>query len=308
MARRKKQTQNPIISLIIVIILLVGYTIAEPNTKDESYSNKETESSKSIKVNNIVTTDLQIHFLDVGQADSILITNNNHSMLIDAGNNEDGKKIVTYLENLGITSLDYVVGTHPHEDHIGGLDDVINNLSVKEIYLPEATTTTKTFEDVLDAIANKDLSLTVPTIGETFKLGEAEFEVIYTGTGTKDLNEASIILKMIFGNHTYLFTGDTIEEVEQTILSENINIDVLKVAHHGSKYSSCQEFLDIATPDYAIISAGEGNSYGHPEEETLNRLKQFTNKIYVTKDLGTIILSSNGSTIEIETKQTDTNG
>ena len=308
MARRKKQTQNPIISLIIVIILLVGYTIVEPNTKDESYSNKETESSKSIKVNNIVTTDLQIHFLDVGQADSILITNNNHSMLIDAGNNEDGKKIVTYLENLGITSLDYVVGTHPHEDHIGGLDDVINNLSVKEIYLPEATTTTKTFEDVLDAIANKDLSLTVPTIGETFKLGEAEFEVIYTGTGTKDLNEASIILKMIFGNHTYLFTGDTIEEVEKTILSENINIDVLKVAHHGSKYSSCQEFLRVATPDYAIISAGEGNSYGHPEEETLNRLKQFTNKIYVTKDLGTIILTSNGSTIEIETKQTDTNG
>ena len=308
MARRKKQTQNPIISLIIVIILLFGYTIIEPDTKDESYSNKETESSKSIKVNNIVTTDLQIHFLDVGQADSILITNNNHSMLIDAGNNEDGKKIVTYLENLGITSLDYVLGTHPHEDHIGGLDDVINNLSVKEIYLPEATTTTKTFEDVLDAIANKDLSLTVPTIGETFKLGEAEFEVIYTGTGTKDLNEASIILKMIFGNHTYLFTGDTIEEVEKTILSENINVDVLKVAHHGSKYSSCQEFLDVATPDYAIISAGEGNSYGHPEEETLNRLKQFTNKIYVTKDLGTIILTSNGSTIEIETKQTDTNG
>lgn len=308
MTRRKKQQQNPIISLIIVVILLFGYSIVEPNNKDETYSTKEDENSKSIKVNNIVTTDLQIYFLDVGQADSILITNNNHSMLIDAGNNEDGPKIVAYLESLGIDSLDYVVGTHPHEDHIGGLDDIIKNLSVKEIYLPEATTTTKTFEDVLDAIADKDLTLTVPTIGETFKLGEAEIEVIYTGTGTTNLNEASIILKMIFGNHTYLFTGDTTEEVEKTILSENINIDVLKVAHHGSKYSSCQEFLEIATPDYAIISAGEGNSYGHPEEETLNRLKQFTNKIYVTKDLGTIILSSDGNTIEIETRKTDTNG
>ncbi len=290
--------QKKFLTFILAIIFVIGYYIIE-EPKEESYSNKNT---------NTVTTDLQIHYIDVGQADSILITNNNHSMLIDAGNNEDGEKLVDYLTNLGVTNLDYVVGTHPHEDHIGGLDDIINNLSVKEVYLPEAMTTTKTFEDVLDAIANKSLSITIPTIGETFKLGEAEFEVIYTGTEEKGLNEASIILKMIFGKHTYLFTGDTTEEIEKTILTENINIDVLKVAHHGSKYSSSEEFLNIATPEYAIISVGEGNSYNHPEQETIARLEKHTNKIYITKDLGTIILKSNGNIIEITTKKTDTNG
>ena len=274
-----KKKQKKFISFILAVLFIIGYYIFEDIPTEESYSNKD-----EIKVKNTVTTDLQIYYFDVGQADSTLIINNGHSMLIDAGNNEDGEKLVTYIkEELNITTIDYVVGTHPHEDHIGGLDDIINNFNIKEVYLPEAMTTTKTLEDVLDAIANKELSITVPTIGETFKLGEADFEVIYTGTGEKDLNEASIILRMIFGNKTYLFTGDTTEEVEETILNNNIDIDVLKVAHHGSKYSSSEEFLNIATPEYAIISAGEGNSYGHPEPETLTRLKKHTNNIYITK-------------------------
>lgn len=299
-----KKKQKKFISFILAVLFIIGYYIFEDIPTEESYSNKD-----EIKVNNIVTTDLQIYYFDVGQADSTLIINNGHSMLIDAGNNEDGEKLVTYIkEELNITTIDYVVGTHPHEDHIGGLDDIINNFNIKEVYLPEAMTTTKTFEDVLDAIANKELSITVPTIGETFKLGEADFEVIYTGTGEKDLNEASIILRMIFGNKTYLFTGDTTEEVEETILNSNIDVDVLKVAHHGSKYSSSEEFLNIATPEYAIISAGEGNSYGHPEPETLTRLKKHTNNIYITKDLGTILLTSDGKTITITTLNTDTNG
>ncbi len=310
MAKRKKQTQNPIITIIVILILLFGSNVIEDNNqKDSSLSEKTSTDNNSIKTINEVSTNLQIYFLDVGQADSILILNNGHNMLIDAGNNEDGEKIVSFIQNeLKINKFDYVVGTHPHEDHIGGLDEVINNFDIKEVYLPDSTTTTKTFENVLDAIANKGLSITIPTIGETFSLGEANFEVIYTGTGEKDLNEASIILKMTFGKHTYLFTGDTTEEVEQTILSDNINIDILKVAHHGSKFSSSSEFLRYATPSYAIISVGKNNSYGHPEPETLNRLKEYTNEIYTTADLGTILLTSDGTTITFSYLNTDTNG
>lgn len=305
MAKRKKNSK--FIRHLIIVLLIFGYYYIKDN--QESYSkqvNTQIEKKEPIQQ---VTTDLSIHYIDVGQADSILITNNNHSMLIDAGNNEDGPLLVKYIkEELNISKLDYVVGTHPHEDHIGGLDDIINNIEVQEVYLPEAMTTTKTFEDVLDSIANNNLEITVPTIGETFALGEATLEVIYTGTGEKDLNEASIILKMTFGKYKYLFTGDTTEEVEKTILDKDINIDILKVAHHGSKYSSCEQFLTLATPEYAIISAGEGNSYGHPEQETLDRLKKHTNKIYVTKDLGTIVLTSDGTTIKIDNYKTNTNG
>ncbi|MBE6146412.1 MAG: MBL fold metallo-hydrolase [Firmicutes bacterium] len=305
MAKRKKNSK--FIRHLIIVLLIFGYYYIKDN--QESYSKQDNTQIEKKEPIQQVTTDLSIHYIDVGQADSILITNNNHSMLIDAGNNEDGPLLVKYIkEELNISKLDYVVGTHPHEDHIGGLDDIINNIEVQEVYLPEAMTTTKTFEDVLDSIANNNLEITVPTIGETFALGEANLEVIYTGTGEKDLNEASIILKMTFGKHKYLFTGDTTEEVEKTILDKDINIDILKVAHHGSKYSSCEQFLTLATPEYAIISAGEGNSYGHPEQETLDRLKKHTNKIYVTKDLGTIVLTSDGTTIKIDNYKTNTNG
>ena len=298
-----KKKHKKIISAIIAILIVLLYNYY---TKDIEPSNANKEN---IPVINEVTSDLQIYYFDVGQADSILILNNDTAMLIDAGNNADGPLLVDYIKNkLKINKIDIVVGTHPHEDHIGGIDDIINNFDIEDIYLPEEITTTKTFEDMITAIENKDLAISIPEKGEKFKLGEADFEVIYTGTDDKDLNATSIIINMLYGEKTYLFTGDTTEEVEDTILNQNIDIDVLKVAHHGSRYSSSYEFLKIATPEYAIVSVGEENSYEHPHQEAINRIKKHTNNIYMTKDVGTILLTSDGKEIEIEYLNTNTNG
>lgn len=303
MSKRNIKKHPLLILILLCAIFIYNITI--------SYSKKETltpqNEMSTIKIEDS-PNNLNIYFLDVGQADSILVTNNNHNMLIDAGNNEDGPKLVKYIQSLGITEFDLIVGTHPHEDHIGGLDDIINNFKVKEIYLPDAYTTTKTFTDLLDAIEKKNLEITVPDIGSTYQLGETKVQVIYTGNDNSDLNNTSIIQKLTFGDKTFLFTGDATEEVEEKIIDKDINADVLKVAHHGSKYSTKDKFLSKVNPSYAIISVGKDNSYKHPDPNTINRIKSYTQNVYRTDELGTIKMVSDGKNINVTNIKTDTNG
>lgn len=251
---------------------------------------------------------LKVSFLDVGQADSILINANNKYMLIDAGNNEDGEKLVMYLKSLGIEKFDYVVGTHAHEDHIGGMDNIIDSFDIGTFYMPDVITTTKTFEDVLDSLEKKNLNFDTPQIGSTFDLEKAKIETIYVGKDSKNLNNSSIILKLTYGNVSFLFTGDTESDVEKTLLNKDIESDVLKVAHHGSNTSSSNAFLKKVNPKYAIISVGTGNSYGHPKSVILDRLEKLGTKIYRTDELGTIIVTTDGEKIEVSNVKTDTNG
>ena len=252
--------------------------------------------------------DLKIYFVDVGQADCILIKYLNNNILIDAGNNEDGPLLVQYFKSLGVDKFDYVIGTHAHEDHIGGMDDIINNFQIDHFMMPDVITPTKTFEDVLDSLANHNVKFETPTIDSKFNVSLLNFQILFVGDDKSDLNNTSIVAKLSFGDTSYLFMGDATSSVENMILNKNISSDVLKVGHHGSQYSSSATFLKKVSPKYAVIQVGANNSYNHPKAVVLNKLKRICSKIYRTDLDGTVILTSDGVNINFETVKTNTNG
>lgn len=304
MARKRRNTK--IQKLIATVIALIIVGIAGILGTNEDFVNtvsdmgEQTNSQNEQQIEFVAQEDLLIDFIDVGQADSILVRNQDKVMLIDAGTNEAGETVVNYLENLGITKIDHLIGTHPHEDHIGGLDDVINNFDIGQIYMPKIETTTKTFEDVLDAIENKNLTVTAPNKGDKIELGQAVGEFMTEPILDKDnLNVSSLVLRLEFGNTSYLFMGDAEEENEETISWPKT--DVLKVGHHGSSTSSSESFLEQVQPKYAIIMAGKDNSYGLPKQETIDKLNNIGCEIYRTDEDGTIQMTSDGNTIEIKT-------
>jgi len=253
----------------------------------------------------VVTGNLKVSYIDVGQADSILVQQGNSSMLIDAGNNEDAQTIKSYLDSQEIKALDVVIGTHVHEDHIGSMDYIINTLKVGKIYFPKQISTTRTFKDFVSAVKNKGLKLTAPSVGITFKIGDATVKILApNGNGYEDPNDYSIVVKVTFGNTSFLLTGDAEATSESEMLSNGLDLSatVLKVGHHGSKSSTGQSFLDKVNPKYAVISVGKGNSYGHPTQDTLNRLKAKGIPVYRTDENGTVVATSNGSNVSFNVK------
>ena len=305
---KKKNFINIIVFLLIITYVFVGTDFKNDIKKASADMSNISKQTTKVKKTVNVTGDLIVSFIDVGQADSILIQNNNHNMLIDAGNNEDGEKLVSYFKENNITNFDYVVGTHAHEDHIGGLDDIINNFDIKTFYMPDVITTTKTFEDVLVALDNKNIKLSIPTIDNEFKLADANLKVIYVGSSSSDLNDSSIVLRLDYKNNSFLFTGDATTKVEKQILNKDIDVDVLKLGHHGSSYSSSDIFLNKVNPSYAVISCGLNNIYNHPTNSTLDKLNKKNIKLYRTDMDGTIIFTSDGDKLLINTVKTNTNG
>lgn len=305
----KKSQKNTIIGSIITVIILIILTITGNDSQifksttsatNDNVSSEVLDNLENVSIqtgNDCISTipqdnNLRVYCLDVGQGDSILITNNNKTMLIDASTNEMGSRVVKYLNDLGIKKIDYLVGTHPHEDHIGGLDNVIKNFDIGTIYMPNVVVTTKTFEEVIDAISAKKLKVTSPKTGDKFTVGNAECEVMSIRNDKDDYNNCSIVIKMDFNNVSYLFTGDAEESVESS--RKWPHIDVLKVGHHGSNTSSSKKFLEQIKPEVALISVGQGNTYGHPTQATLKRLSNIGAKIYRTDENGTILLIEKG--------------
>lgn len=284
----KRKGFKEILLLFSMLFALTGCSVSEA-------------TQHGMAVDTIQTEDvlLRVDFLNVGQADCALLSTNGHYMVIDGGNNGDADTILSYLEGQGVEKLDAVVGTHPHEDHIGSLDAIINHFDVDAVYMPKIMHTSKTFEDVLDAVANKGLKIKSPSPGDTIDFNGLEIEVLGPQREYKDFNNNSIVLKVNAGETAFLFTGDAEETAEKDILQAGYDLqaDVLKVGHHGSSTSSSQAFLQAVKPKYAVISVGVGNSYHHPEEEALQRLQSIGAEIYRTDLQGDIVCTTDGKNI-----------
>ncbi len=295
--KKKKEIKNLLYSVIVLALLIGSYFTGNWN---KSNSNGDTLGTAD--------GELVVYFIDVGQADSIYIKDGNSNMLIDAGNNADGPLLVKYLRSLGIKEFKYAVGTHAHEDHIGGMDDIIKNFTIDKYYMPNVISTSKTFEDVLDSLNDKKISPTIPSIGDKFSLDQAQFEVLSVGNDAEDLNDTSVVLKMTYNSTCTLFMGDASSNIEKNLLDKDINCQVLKIGHHGSKYSSSDEFIKKVKPTYGIIMVGKDNKYGHPTKKVLDVLNKYNVTIHRTDEEGTIIMKIKGDSISFENIKTNTNG
>lgn len=246
-----------------------------------------------------------VTFIDVGQGDSTLIQTENGAMLIDGGVRSAYEHIANILRQSGITHLDYVVATHPHADHIGGLVPLIGNnngISIGTVLMPNVAHTTRTYENFLTALISNDINVVEPYAGKLIELDDVMFTVIGpNSSGYRNLNNYSIVLIMDHGYNSFMFTGDAEQHSEYEILEafDDISVDVLRVAHHGSRTSSAAAFLDAASPRYAIISAGLDNQYGHPHGIVMDRLNERGIETLITFELGDIVMVSDGNTIEM---------
>ena len=280
----------------------------EPTTEATSEPTTEPTTAPTTEPTTAPTTEptvapenstFEIHFIDVGQADAALVLCDGKAMLIDGGNAEDSSLLYTYLKNHNISHLDYVIGTHAHEDHIGGLAGALNYASVGTAYCPATSYDTKAFGNFVKALDKHGVSITVPSTGDSFTLGSAACTILAVNTDSSDPNNTSIVLRIVYGDTSFLFTGDAEREVEQAVLNRgaNINSTVLKVGHHGSESSTSYVWLREIMPQYAVISVGKDNSYGHPTEEVLSRLRDAEVKTFRTDLQGDIICISDGKNV-----------
>lgn len=258
---------------------------------------------------------LQIHFIDVGNADSsLIIFPNNKTMLIDAGENDDEEKVVNYLQQCGISTINYLVGTHPHSDHIGSLDAVIKNFYIENIYMPKIpekyTPSTKTYNDVLNAINDKNLKIHSPKINETINVAQSA-QITFLNTPeeviSEEMNDYSIVLNISYNGFKITFTGDIEKSGEEEILNnfmqEELRTNLLKVAHHGSGTSSSSRWIRTLHPEYVFIPCGINNKYGHPHPNIIERFLQNNSAIYRSDENGNVIFVTDGYDVQIITEK-----
>lgn len=305
MKNNKKNFKQIIYTIIITLMLISLVYVA---TRNNNYIG-ELPTEDIIK-----SEELQIYFFNVGQADCILVRSDGKNMLIDAGDNEDGPLLVKYIKRLGIRKIDYLIGTHVHEDHIGGMDNIIKEFDIGEIYIPYTTNKSKRkfYEDVINEVKQKELSINYKKAGNKFELGEAKCEIKSIDnsdpTSSSKINSTSIVIQMEANNNKYLFMGDAEDDVETNSKIIWEDIDVLKVGHHGSDTSSTEQFINKVLPEMAVISVNSNtNSYGHPSETVIKRLQDKECEIYRTDMNGTILLINENGINKVQILDTKVN-
>lgn len=306
----KKLRLRTIISILAIWMLaaagLSGCKMAD-NTGEGTKSTPDAKSRSAGTYMNEPSENLTVHFLDIGQGDCAVLTQDGHAMLIDAGDNDKGTAVQAYLNYLGIEFLDYVILTHPDADHIGGADVVIYKFDCGTILMPDHETDTRTYDDVIQAMKSKGYRAEHPQVGDTYSFGNASFTVLSPSCSYPDNNNNSIVIRLTHGENTFLFTGDAEEEAEADMLAggADVQADVLKAGHHGSSTSTSDEFLEAVSPSCAVISCAEGNKYGHPHAETMNKFRQAGITVYRTDEQGTITVSSDGTALTWNTSPSD---
>lgn len=304
MKRKAKKNVNKYLIIAVVIISFLVFL-------SEKYENEGTEKPLE-GLETVMGIDsesdpdkLRVQFIDVGQGDSILVECGGKSLLIDAGDNGSEQKIMNVLRSRGINKLNYVIATHPHADHIGAMPEIINEFGSELLIMPKIPAslvpTSATFSDFLDAIEKNCDKCVYSSVGKVYQLGNASFEIVGPiSQNDEDLNENSVVIKLVYGENSFLLTGDASGDEEKEILNlmAAIDCDVLKVGHHGSSTSSSAEFLKKVSPEICVISCGEDNRYGHPNGNTVKRLETVSQNIYRTDLNGDIIILTDGNDLK----------
>ncbi len=276
---------------------------------DNPFKKWANENKSKNNDNVVLDGDCSVHYIDVGQGNCTLICCDGHYMLIDAGENDKGNLILNYLTDLGITKLDYVVASHPHSDHIGGLDVVINSIETENIIMPELKDsiipTSITYEDLLVAIDTNNVKVIKAVVGKTYSLGGGYFVVLGPSGDFNDLNNMSVAIKFVYGDTSFLSTADMETSAEKVLITYNIDLsaDVFLMGHHGSNTSNSENFLNLINAKYYVIQSGIGNKYGHPNVETLQKVAKLNGKLYRCDESGTVIFYSDGKNLTVKTSK-----
>ena len=289
-----------------------GSSGGESSGGEQSLSANSADKSEADQNGNSSTPEgsaqVKVHFIDVGQGDCTLVMSCGEAMLIDSGERDDSDRVIKYLKEQGITKLSCIIVTHPHTDHMGEMPDILKAFKTDKFIMPKVPDnmlpTIMRYEKMLKQIKNQGLEISWSSNSE-FRLGDAVINT-YTPKGQfEELNDYSTVVKISCGSRKFLITGDAEKEEESDLLAQRFDFraDVLKVPHHGSYKGTTSELLKAVGAQYAVICCGKNNDYGHPHDSTLKRIKKFISSVYITKDNGDIVFTTDGKSLTVTTQR-----